>query len=71
MQDEIAMPRLEINTVKNQNQEKEKKCFEDTEIVKGENDNPQKAIKLNKETLTKAIFQHTGQLNIPVAENIC
>ena len=24
---------------------------------------------MNKETLTKAIFQHTGQLNIPVAEN--
>nr|CAI9694814.1 unnamed protein product [Rangifer tarandus platyrhynchus] len=69
MQDEIAMPRLEIDTVKNQNQEKEKKCFEDTEIVKGENDYPQKAIKLNKEMLTKAIFQHTGQLNIPVAEN--
>ncbi|XP_043740899.1 ankyrin repeat domain-containing protein 26-like isoform X1 [Cervus elaphus] len=69
MQDEIAMPRLEIDTVKNQNQEKEKKCFEDTEIVKGENDYPQKAIKLNKETLTKTIFQHTGQLNVPVAEN--
>ncbi|XP_060981624.1 ankyrin repeat domain-containing protein 26-like [Dama dama] len=69
MQDEIAMPRLEIDTVKNQNQEKEKKCFEDTEIVKGENDYPQKAIKLNKETLTETIFQHTGQLNVPVAEN--
>ncbi|XP_065776979.1 ankyrin repeat domain-containing protein 26-like isoform X1 [Muntiacus reevesi] len=40
MQDEIAMPRLEIDT-----------------------------IKLNKETLSKTIFQHTGQLNVPVAEN--
>ncbi|CAI9150352.1 unnamed protein product [Rangifer tarandus platyrhynchus] len=69
MQDEIAMPRLEIDTGKNQNQEKEKKCFEGTEIVKGENDYPQKAIKLNKEMLTKAIFQHPGQLTIPVAEN--
>ncbi|XP_043335565.1 ankyrin repeat domain-containing protein 26-like [Cervus canadensis] len=69
MQDEIAMPSLEIDTVKNQNQEKEKKCFEDTEIVKGENDYPQKAIKLNKETLTETVFQHTGQLNVPVAEN--
>ncbi|XP_043749783.1 ankyrin repeat domain-containing protein 26-like [Cervus elaphus] len=57
MQDDIAM------------QEKEKKCFEDPEIVKGENDYPQKAIKLNKETLTKTIFRHTGQLNVPVAEN--
>jgi len=69
MQDEIALPRLEIDTVNNQNQEKEKKCFEGIEIVEGENDYPQEAIKLNKETLTKAIFQHTGQLNVPVAEN--
>ncbi|XP_027391829.1 ankyrin repeat domain-containing protein 26-like [Bos indicus x Bos taurus] len=69
MQDEIATARLEIDTVNNQNQEKEKKCFEGIEIVKGENDYPQEAIKLNKETLTKPIFQHTGQLNIPIAEN--
>ncbi|XP_027391842.1 ankyrin repeat domain-containing protein 26-like, partial [Bos indicus x Bos taurus] len=69
MQDEIAMARLGIDTVNNQNQEKEKKCFEGIEIVEGENDYPQEAIKLNKETLTKAIFQHTGQLNVPIAEN--
>ena len=69
MQDEIALPRLEIDTVNNQNQEKEKKCFEGIEIVKGENDYPQEAIKLNKEMLTKAIFQHTGQLKVPIAEN--
>ncbi|XP_070658088.1 ankyrin repeat domain-containing protein 26-like isoform X3 [Bos indicus] len=69
VQDEIATARLEIDTVNNQNQEKEKKCFEGIEIVEGENDYPQEAIKLNKETLTKAIFQHTGQLNIPIAEN--
>ncbi|DAA23654.1 TPA: ankyrin repeat domain 26-like [Bos taurus] len=69
MQDAIAMARLGIDTVNNQNQEKEKKCFEGIEIVEGENDYPQEAIKLNKETLTKAIFQHTGQLNVPVAEN--
>lgn len=24
---------------------------------------------MNKETLTKAIFQHAGQLNVPIAEN--
>ena len=60
MQDEIAMARLGIDTVNNQNQEKEKKCFEGIEIVEGENDYPQEAIKLNKEMLTKAIFQHTG-----------
>uniref|UniRef100_A0AC11E1C9 Uncharacterized protein n=2 Tax=Ovis aries TaxID=9940 RepID=A0AC11E1C9_SHEEP len=69
MQDEITSLRLETDTVKNQNQEQEKKCFEDSDIVKGENDYPQKAKKLSKETLTKAIFQHTGQLNVPIAEN--
>ncbi|XP_040103265.1 ankyrin repeat domain-containing protein 26-like [Oryx dammah] len=69
MQNEITSLRLETDTVKNQNQEQEKKYFEDIEIVKGENDYPQKAKKLNKETLTKAIFQHTGQLNVPIAEN--
>ncbi|KAI4537093.1 hypothetical protein MG293_013296 [Ovis ammon polii] len=69
MQDAIASLRLEIDTVKNQNQEQEKKCFEDIETAKGENEYPQKANKLNKETLTKATFQHAGQLNVPIAEN--
>ncbi|XP_055266512.1 ankyrin repeat domain-containing protein 26-like, partial [Moschus berezovskii] len=68
-QDEIAMPRLERDTVKNQNQEKEKKSFEDIETLKGENDYPQKAIKLNKEVLTITTFQHTSQFNVPIAEN--
>ena len=69
LHDEIAMLRLEIDTVKNQNQEKEKKYFEDIEIVKGKNDDLQKAIKLNEETLTQTIFQYTGQLNALTAEN--
>ncbi|KAI4581697.1 hypothetical protein MJG53_009222 [Ovis ammon polii x Ovis aries] len=50
LQDEIAMLRLEIDAVKDQHQEKEKKYFEDIEIVKGKNDDLQKAIKLNEET---------------------
>ena len=58
LQDEIAMLRLEIDAVKIQNQEKEKKYFEDIEIVKGKNDDLQKAIKLNEETLTKTISQY-------------
>ncbi|OWK02915.1 ANKRD26, partial [Cervus elaphus hippelaphus] len=69
LHDEIAMLRLEIDAVKNQNQEKEKKYFEDIEIVKGKNDDLQKAIKLNEETLTQTIFQYTGQLNALTAEN--
>uniref|UniRef100_A0A8C6E0L6 Ankyrin repeat domain-containing protein 26 n=1 Tax=Moschus moschiferus TaxID=68415 RepID=A0A8C6E0L6_MOSMO len=69
LQDEIAMLRLEIDAVKNQNQEKEKKYFEDIEIVKGKNDDLQKAIKLGEETLTETIYQSTGRLNALRAEN--
>ncbi|XP_057354028.1 ankyrin repeat domain-containing protein 26-like isoform X2 [Manis pentadactyla] len=69
LQDEIAMLRLEIDTIKSQNQEKEKKCFEDIEIIKEKNDDLQKTIKVNEETLTKAILQYSGQLNVLTAEN--
>ena len=58
LQDEIAMIRLEIDALKDQHWEKEKKYFEDIEIVKGKNDDLQKAIKLNEETLTKTISQY-------------
>nr|XP_036854161.1 ankyrin repeat domain-containing protein 26-like [Manis javanica] len=68
LQDKIAMLRLEIDTIKNQNQEKEKKYLEDTEIIK-EKDDLQKTIKVNEETLTKAILQYSGQLNVLTAEN--
>ena len=58
LQEEIAMLRLEIDAVKIQNQEKEKKYFEDIEIVKGKNDDLQKTIKQNEETLTKTLSQY-------------
>ena len=58
LQDEIAMLRLEIDAVKNQYREKEKKYFEDIEILKGKNDDLQKAIKQNEETLTKTVSQY-------------
>uniref|UniRef100_A0A4W2EJS8 Uncharacterized protein n=1 Tax=Bos indicus x Bos taurus TaxID=30522 RepID=A0A4W2EJS8_BOBOX len=62
LQDEIASLRLEIDAVKNQKQEKEKKYFEDIE-------NLQKAMKSKEEILTETIFQYTGQLNVLIAEN--
>ncbi|XP_046920975.1 ankyrin repeat domain-containing protein 26 isoform X7 [Lynx rufus] len=68
LQDEIAMLRLEIDTIKNQNQGKETKYCEDIEIVKEENDNLQKTIKQNEETLSKTIFQYSEQLNVLTAE---
>nr|XP_011759186.1 putative coiled-coil domain-containing protein 144 N-terminal-like isoform X2 [Macaca nemestrina] len=69
LQEEIALLRLEIDTVNNQNQQKEKKYFEDIEVVKEKNDNLQKIIKLNEEKLTKTILQYSGQLNNLTAEN--
>ncbi|XP_023596342.1 ankyrin repeat domain-containing protein 26 isoform X5 [Trichechus manatus latirostris] len=69
LQDEIAMLTLEIDALKNQNQEKEKKYSEDIEILKEKNDDLQKTLKQNEETLTKTIFQYSGQLNVLTAEN--
>ena len=63
LQDEIASLRLEIDAVKNQKQEKEKKYFEDTETL-------QKAMKLKEEILAEeTMFQYTGQLNVLRAES--
>ncbi|XP_066136347.1 ankyrin repeat domain-containing protein 26 isoform X1 [Saccopteryx bilineata] len=69
LQDEIAKLKLEIDTVKNQNQEIEKKYIEDIAIVKENNDHLHKTIKLNEETLTNTIFQYNEQLNVLRAEN--
>ncbi|XP_034786048.2 ankyrin repeat domain-containing protein 26 isoform X17 [Pan paniscus] len=69
LQEEIAMLRLEIDTIKNQNQEKEKKCFEDLKIVKEKNEDLQKTIKQNEETLTQTISQYNGRLSVLTAEN--
>ncbi|KAL4677285.1 hypothetical protein H8957_017670, partial [Semnopithecus entellus] len=68
LQEEIALLRLEIDTINNQNQQKEKKYFEDIELVKEKTDNLQKIIKLNEEKL-KTILQYSGQLNDLIAEN--
>nr|XP_055187923.1 ankyrin repeat domain-containing protein 26-like [Nyctereutes procyonoides] len=69
LQDEIAMLRLEIDTIKNQKQEKAKRYCEDTEIEKEKNDSLQNAIKLNDVTLTNTVFQSSGQLNVVTTEN--
>ncbi|XP_031300507.2 ankyrin repeat domain-containing protein 26 isoform X2 [Camelus dromedarius] len=67
--EEITMLNLERETIKHQNQEKENKYFEDIEIVKEKNDDLQKIIKQDEETLTKTISQYNGQLNVLTAEN--
>ncbi|XP_032958147.1 LOW QUALITY PROTEIN: ankyrin repeat domain-containing protein 18A-like [Rhinolophus ferrumequinum] len=69
LQDEIAKLRLQMDTLNTQNQEVEKKYFEDTANAKEKNDCLQKTIKLNDETLTKTVFEYNRQLNVPTAEN--
>ncbi|XP_038175081.1 ankyrin repeat domain-containing protein 26-like isoform X3 [Arvicola amphibius] len=69
LQDEIAMLRLEMDTVKSHNQEKEKKYLEDIKTANEKSDKLQRTIKLNEETFTKTIFQYNGQLNNLTAEN--
>ncbi|XP_071473109.1 putative ankyrin repeat domain-containing protein 20A3 [Marmota flaviventris] len=59
--DEVSMKRLGIDTVKYQNQEK--KCFENTEILREKNTSLPWTQKLNEETLME-IFQDNEQLGI-------
>ncbi|XP_008592277.1 PREDICTED: putative coiled-coil domain-containing protein 144C, partial [Galeopterus variegatus] len=70
LQDEIAKLRLEIDTIKNQYQEKEKKYSRDIEIVKEKSDDLQKIMKLNEETSAKKIFQYIGQIRVLTDENM-
>ncbi|XP_076964606.1 ankyrin repeat domain-containing protein 26-like [Callospermophilus lateralis] len=59
--DEVSMKRLGMDTVKYQNQEK--KCFENTEILREKNTSLPWTQKLNEETLME-IFQDNEQLDI-------
>ncbi|XP_059039823.1 ankyrin repeat domain-containing protein 26 isoform X4 [Mustela lutreola] len=69
LEDQIAMLRLEIDTINNQSQEKERKYCEDIEILKEKHVSLQKTIKLNEERLTKTELQHSGQINALSIEN--
>ncbi|XP_055987992.1 ankyrin repeat domain-containing protein 26 [Sorex fumeus] len=68
-EDEIVMLKLEIDTVKNQNQEKEKKYLEDIEVIKEKNEDLQRTIKRTEESLTETVFQYSGQINVLTTEN--
>ncbi|XP_054550844.1 ankyrin repeat domain-containing protein 26-like [Talpa occidentalis] len=65
LQDEISMLKLEINTMKNQNQEKEKTI----EIIKEMNDFLRKTIRRSEERLAKTISQYCEQLLVLKSEN--
>ncbi|XP_078203850.1 ankyrin repeat domain-containing protein 62 isoform X2 [Callithrix jacchus] len=63
MRVEIARLRLEIDTIKHQNQEIENMYFKDIEIIKKKNEDLEKTLKLNEETLTKTINWYSEELN--------
>ncbi|XP_030782181.1 LOW QUALITY PROTEIN: ankyrin repeat domain-containing protein 62-like [Rhinopithecus roxellana] len=63
MRDEIARLRLETDTIKYQNQETEKKYFKDIEIIKENNEDLEKTLKLNEEPLTKTITDYSKELH--------
>lgn len=69
MRDEIARLRLETDTIKYQNQETEKKYFKDIEIIKENNEDLEKTVKLNEETLTKTITGYSKELHALMDEN--
>uniref|UniRef100_A0A8I5R0G1 CCDC144C-like coiled-coil domain-containing protein n=1 Tax=Papio anubis TaxID=9555 RepID=A0A8I5R0G1_PAPAN len=69
LREEIARLRLEIDTVKNLDQQKENNYLEDIKIVKEKNDFLQNTLKLNEETFTTTIFQYSVQSEVLKAEN--
>ncbi|XP_017721554.1 PREDICTED: ankyrin repeat domain-containing protein 30A-like [Rhinopithecus bieti] len=66
---EIAMLKLEIDTLKHQHQEKENKYLEDIKILQEKNADLQMTLKLKEKTLTKRSSQYSGQLKVLIAEN--
>ncbi|XP_038608211.1 coiled-coil domain-containing protein 144A-like [Tachyglossus aculeatus] len=69
LQEEIAMLKLEVDTTRVQNQEKESRYVDENEALKEKNEDLQKELKLNEEALTKRMFQYNGQLTVLTAEN--
>ncbi|XP_036616529.1 ankyrin repeat domain-containing protein 26-like [Trichosurus vulpecula] len=69
LQNEVAMLKLELDTVKIKDQEKENQYTEENEVLKEKFDELQKELKLNEEALTKTIFQYNGQVNVLTTEN--
>uniref|UniRef100_A0A8C3W1U4 CCDC144C-like coiled-coil domain-containing protein n=1 Tax=Catagonus wagneri TaxID=51154 RepID=A0A8C3W1U4_9CETA len=65
LQNDISTLKVEIDSIKNQTQEKEKKYFEDIEIVKEENDDLQET----KKTLINTILQYGEEVHVLKAKN--
>ncbi|XP_072494223.1 ankyrin repeat domain-containing protein 26-like [Notamacropus eugenii] len=65
LQDEVAMLTLELDTLKIKDQEKKHHIG----VLEEKNDELQMELELNKEVLTKIIFQYRGQVKVLTAEN--
>uniref|UniRef100_A0A803UZV8 CCDC144C-like coiled-coil domain-containing protein n=1 Tax=Ficedula albicollis TaxID=59894 RepID=A0A803UZV8_FICAL len=63
------MLRLELDQVRLRHQEEEGKYLEENETLKEKNEDLQKELKLNEETLTQTVFQYNGQLNLLKTES--
>ncbi|KAL4698357.1 hypothetical protein H8959_011014 [Pygathrix nigripes] len=61
---EIAMLKLEVETLKHQHQEKEYKYFEDVNIFKEKNAELQMTLKLKEETLTQGASQYNHDQSV-------
>nr|XP_020139417.1 ankyrin repeat domain-containing protein 26-like isoform X3 [Microcebus murinus] len=70
LRNEIARLREEINTIKMQNKEKEKKYLEDNKILQENNNDLQRTIKLNEEKFTRTVSLYGGEITVLTHENI-
>ncbi|XP_051818370.1 ankyrin repeat domain-containing protein 26-like [Antechinus flavipes] len=68
LQNEIVKLKLELETLKIQNQEKENRYTEENEVLKKNIDEVQKELTLKEEALQETIFQYSGQVNVLTTE---
>ncbi|XP_031794749.1 ankyrin repeat domain-containing protein 26-like isoform X2 [Sarcophilus harrisii] len=68
LQDEVVKLKLELETLKIKNQEKENRYTEENEVLKKNIDEVQKELTLKEEALQEKIFQYSGQVNVLTTE---
>ncbi|XP_074124292.1 coiled-coil domain-containing protein 144A-like isoform X2 [Sminthopsis crassicaudata] len=69
LQDEVVKLKLELETLKIKNQEKENRYVEENEIFKKNNDELKKELKLKEASLRETVLQCNGQVNVLTTEN--
>ncbi|XP_074124293.1 ankyrin repeat domain-containing protein 26-like [Sminthopsis crassicaudata] len=68
LQDEVVKLKLELETLKIKNQEKENRYTEENEVLKKNIDEVQKELTLKEEALQETIIQYSGQVNVLTTE---